>query len=63
MSSPGSNVTSVPTGGLSVGGAASSEPEKGRDWGDRQGTKKDMEILTGLIKEALRVPSNKGNSV
>ena len=63
MSSPGSNVKSVPTGGFAEGGAASSEPGKGGDWGNRQGTEKDMEILTGLIKEALKNPANKGNSV
>ena len=53
----------MPTGpgGLGEGGVASSGPEKGGDWGNRKGTKEDVEILGDLIKEALK-EGTKGNS-
>ena len=58
LASPGSNAKSVPTGG-----AASSEPEKGGDWGNKKGTEDDMEILSDLIKGELKLPGNKGEFI
>ena len=60
MPSTGTNVNS---GGLGKEEAASPEPEKGGDWGNRKGSKEDMEILSDIIKEALRDPANEGNSI
>ena len=54
-------------GGVSTGGGngdgASVEPTVGGSWGNREGTEEDMEILSDLIKEALRDPANGGNSI
>ena len=60
MPSTGTNVNS---GGLGKEEAASPEPEKGGDWGDKKGTEDDKEILSDLIKEALKDPANQGNSI